>query len=235
MDLFQGFFLSSSSANMQFAHPDQALRVAPLKSFSSQQEAFSHLQGEAQFPAFAEKGSDPKTEYFYGLKEFVHFSWNGIPVFIFDNHNHALFFRSEYQRETQQTLPVLHLDQHSDMNENMNTFKKEEKSDRETVFDLAEHQCNVGNFIKPAIKSGIIKDVQLILTEYALEHIVTNLPEDYLLDIDLDFRAPEMGYHLEEQLPSLKKLLTHARMITIATSPYFIDQKLAIELIKKMF
>jgi len=53
------------------------------------------------------------------------------------------------------------------------------------------------------------------------------------LNIDLDFWAPGMATCLED-LYHLKSLLPYAKMVLLATSPYFLDQKLAIDLILKL-
>ncbi len=59
------------------------------------------------------------------------------------------------------------------------------------------------------------------------------LYENYIFDIDLDFRAPEMGIsNFEQTIKNTKNLISSAKMVTIATSPYFLDQKQALELIK---
>ena len=60
--------------------------------------------------------------------------------------------------------------------------------------------------------------------------------KDYIFDIDLDFRAPEMGIsNFEQTIKNTKNLISSAKMVTIATSPYFLDQKQALELIKLAF
>lgn len=65
-----------------------------------------------------------------------------------------------------------------------------------------------------------------------------NLTEigEKILDIDLDFRAPEMsieGY--KKTINITKNLIKNSRVVTIATSPYFLDQNIAIKIIKDLF
>jgi hypothetical protein len=101
------------------------------------------------------------------------------------------------------------------------------------VFQFVQKYCNVGNFIQPALQSGLISDIQLVLTESALQHrIIPSAP--YIVDIDLDFFAPEMGIKLETCLPKLRTLIEKAECVTIATSPYFLEQKKAVEMVKKI-
>jgi hypothetical protein len=56
-----------------------------------------------------------------------------------------------------------------------------------------------------------------------------------VLDIDLDFWAPEMSIEkFSETVKKVKELISKSRVITIATSPYFIVQDLAINICKEL-
>jgi hypothetical protein len=59
--------------------------------------------------------------------------------------------------------------------------------------------------------------------------------EDFILDIDLDFWAPGMGTDLAKSIPLVQSLMREASLITIASSPYFLEQSYALELLKKLF
>jgi hypothetical protein len=49
--------------------------------------------------------------------------------------------------------------------------------------------------------------------------------ENSMLNLDLDFFAPEMDFIDEEKkIRCIKNLMKKVRCVTIATSPYFIDQ-----------
>jgi hypothetical protein len=57
-----------------------------------------------------------------------------------------------------------------------------------------------------------------------------------ILDIDLDFRAPEMSIdEYNKTINITRNLIQNSRVVTIATSPYFLDQNLAIKIIKDLF
>jgi hypothetical protein len=61
------------------------------------------------------------------------------------------------------------------------------------------------------------------------------LTTNYVLDIDLDFWAPDMpNEQMEETIALTRQLITNASLVTIATSPYFLDQKLAISLLREL-
>ena len=51
---YTGFFLTPTDANMQFAHPESPLRVAPLLETTT----LEHLAIDEQHFAFAEKKKD---------------------------------------------------------------------------------------------------------------------------------------------------------------------------------
>ncbi len=92
----------------------------------------------------------------------------------------------------------------------------------------------MGNFIAPAIQSGLIGSVENILSEYQLLNFKPRESE-YLLDIDCDFWDPRMGIEqVQKVLKITRELIKGARFVTIATSPYFLDQQLAIEMIQDL-
>ena len=88
--LYNWFYLTKESPNSQISNWLSSLRVAPIKklnNYISPQIDYDHF-------AFAEKNKDWKIEYFHGLKNFLRIEWSNLPpIFIFDNHNHAILFR----------------------------------------------------------------------------------------------------------------------------------------------
>jgi hypothetical protein len=55
---------------------------------------------------------------------------------------------------------------------------------------------------------------------------------NYILDIDSDFRQDKEI--TPEDIQIIRRLISQAKLVTIATSPYFMDQKKAIEIIEKL-
>lgn len=76
-----------------------------------------------------------------------------------------------------------------------------------------------------------------IENEYAIDQYMNyTVPENSILNLDLDFFAPEMDFIEEwKKLQCIRNLLPQVQLITIATSPYFIDQARAIEKLKLIF
>jgi hypothetical protein len=63
-----------------------------------------------------------------------------------------------------------------------------------------------------------------------------NANPNSILNLDLDFFAPEMDFIDEEKKISLiRYLIPQVKCITIATSPFFIDQDLAIGKLRNIF
>jgi len=102
------------------------------------------------------------------------------------------------------------------------------------VEDFVNTQTNVGNFITAAINSWIINEVIQVRTDYALQNLqlsTFNL-QPLILDLDIDFRVDKEP--TESDFEIIRNLITKAELVTIATSPYFIDQVRAIGIIKKI-
>jgi len=161
------------------------------------------------------------------LKSFIKIKKEDQTIYIFDNHNHALKYRINEYKEW--NIPfwfdLIHIDQHTDMN--LSEFELDLNNPNLDVY-------NVWNFIQPAIKSWLIKNVEQINTEYKLLNYETE-KNDLILDIDLDFRAPEMSIEKhEETIEKVKNLISKSRVTTIATSPYFLDQNIAIKICKDL-
>ena len=161
------------------------------------------------------------------LKNFIHIKSNNQSIYIFDNHNHALKYRIEEYKNwnIQFWFNLIHIDQHTDMNQS--NFELDLENSNLDVY-------NVWNFIQPAIRSWLINQVEQINTEYKLLNFQTN-EKDLILDIDLDFRAPEMSIEkYSETIEKTKNLISKSRVVTIATSPYFLNQNLAIKICKDL-
>lgn len=80
-------------------------------------------------------------------------NWKGIPVVIFDNHNHALYFWYEayFRGILASKNTLVHIDEHSDLWSNENDIR--ENPTLKQMFDFTNYSCNVGNYIQPAIRA----------------------------------------------------------------------------------
>lgn len=179
-----------------------------------------------------------KSQSHTGLAHVYQLMWHSTPIVIFDNHNHALYFRLTWKQSHNIDGPILldHIDQHSDLN-TPDIMLEEHKLDNEAyIYDYVQHQCQISNFINPFLHCFPETQFQWIKTQdELLDH--THSPwTPYILDIDLDFRAPEMNTsQLHGTIARTQDLISQADLVTIASSPMFIDQSHAIDLLHTLF
>ncbi len=168
-----------------------------------------------------------------GLKNMVKYNIDQKDVYIFDNHNHALYFwiKSLKKDKFNKGCKLVHVDQHKDMREpddysvNMDSI--------EDVFTYTNEVLNVGNFIQPALKHNIFSEVVIIDSSYGFD---LDIKGEYVLDIDLDIFSKDMDYIPHEiKICKIQNLIKKAKVITIASSPFFIDQEYAIKVLKELF
>ncbi len=165
-----------------------------------------------------------------GLDNFVQLSANMV---VFDNHNHALYFWIDAVRswKIQPGCEIIHIDEHSDLWDNENQLNLEQAiQNMEYAWDFTNLSCNVGNYILPAIKSGLVTRMIRIENEYQIDTYMDYIPsENSVLNLDLDIFAPELDHIREEKkIKIIRNLLKKVQYVTIATSPYFIEQWRAI-------
>ena len=123
------------------------------------------------------------------------------------------------------------MDQHKDMREPQDYIVDIQNLD--DVFRYTNEVLNVGNFIQPALKKEIFSQVIIIDSSYSFD---VKVEGEYVLDIDLDIFSRDMDYiPYDFRLNKIKNLIKDAKIITIATSPYFIEQDYAIKVLKELF
>ena len=235
--LYNGFYLNKESANSQISGCKNHLRVAPIKKINS----YVDLEIDYEHFSFAEKDKTWKIEYFHGLKNFLWIEKSYFPpVFIFDNHNHAIVFRYNIINSKKiKNTELIHIDQHSDNRENKNHLELNRKENElEKVFKFCNEECNVGNFIPPAIESWIISNQIQVRSITALQNLKIDKNQNFILDIDLDFCLDWVDRNKinSETVNLLKEkfdeIWNFALCITIATSPYFLNQEEAIKIVE---
>ncbi|MDU5020876.1 MAG: hypothetical protein E6269_10030, partial [Clostridiales bacterium] len=92
---------------------------------------------------------------------------------------------------------------------------------------------NVGNFIKPALYHNIFSDAIIIDSTYGFE---MDIDGEIVLDIDLDIFSKDMEYmSYDLRINKIREYINRANVITIASSPFFIDQGDAIKVLKELF
>lgn len=240
----QEFILKDPFGNNAFdyekrseSHPEPYIRIAPLLSYPNAATALQKFQ-IGLTPAF-EIYDEEKLRSMPGLINFLEFPApsSGRPVFVFDNHNHAFYFwhATAQQLKIPEPLLLIHIDQHKDSRIPATFLSAEDSKNPQLLFEYTNLTLNVGNFIPPAIKTGLLSDAITIDSEASIKAF-KEPSQPFILDIDLDFFAPELDYiGNQNKLDLIRQLLPKAAMTTIATSPYFIDQELAQKYLDAIF
>jgi UPF0489 domain len=169
-----------------------------------------------------------------------------VPAAIFDNHNHALYFwaRALSQGYIQKGATLVHIDMHSDLWTNPHRIDPNRVCDLEYMAAFTNLACNVGNYILPAQEVGLVGEMIRIEGEEQLREnlwylkATRNDPQipNLILNLDLDIFAPELddiSFELKQSV--ILGYAARAQYITIATSPFFIDQERAIEYLNRLF
>lgn len=178
-----------------------------------------------------------------GLKNFYEMDFlTNIPakVYLFDNHNHAYFFWHSARLEwiIDNNALLFHMDEHADKRNPEVFLSQEELQDQEKIYHYTNFTLNVGNYIIPAEKDGLVQKTYQIRSETALKEMLTLNIEanNIILNLDLDFFHPDLNfipYSLKKEV--ILKLAKKSKLITVASSPYFIEQTLALKVFKDIF
>lgn len=232
-ELYIGFFISDPAGNNAFSFEKRKRKqiyVPPLVEAAPAQLAL----GENIVFSEIEDGIEKN---FAGLKQYIYFTHQGKDIFIFDNHNHAFFFwmAAYLQGKLSPGQKLIHVDQHKDTREpdGLFPFSLQGGYDLKDIFNYTNFYLNVGNFIPPALKLGLFSEVEMIDSSTAFENPV---PDNFVLDLDMDIFSDEMDYiNFNLKIEKIKKYIEKTSFITIATSPFFINQQKAIRIIQQIF
>lgn len=237
--LYNGFYLDNECLNAQISGCQTPLWVAPIKKSNN----FENLRIEKDKFAFAERDENWEIEFFHGLNNFLWIEKPDFsPIFVFDNHNHApVFWYDIIYDKWFKGINLIHIDQHSDCWENENILELNlGEKELEKVFHFYNEKCNVGNFIPPSLESWIISNQIQVRSTTALKNLEVGKNQNFILDIDLDFCLDWINRDKinQKSVKILKekfdKFWQFALCTTIATSPYFLDQELAISLVDNL-
>ena len=216
------FYLSGNRGNNAFSYDlrkDPKLFIPSLISGTLDDAA---LGEELVFEDF----DDGVLKSCTGLKNLLDFSWHGVPAVLIDNHNHAFYF---WHRSGLKNATLIHIDQHKDMRVPPEMFSDD-------AYKYTNELLNVGNYIVPAREAGIVKEIQFVTSETSLEDESNFTTTNKILNIDLDFFAPELDYiNFEKAKHFIREQAKTASLITIATSPFFIDQERALRILRKLY
>ncbi len=135
------------------------------------------------------------------------------------------------------------MDEHADTRDPWEYLMKPDSQDLQKVFDYTNFFLNVGNYIIPAEKEWLIWETVQIRSQDALEKYtsweykkIEKGDRKIILNLDLDFFEPELDfidYELKKKV--ILNIAKKSDIITVCTSPYFIDQDRALEVFRDIF
>ena len=230
MNYYNGFYIEEPVGNNIFSYEERSQKRIYVPALSG--DSLDELKISDEF-CFCEclEGEEICCR---GLEKFIELKREQNTAYIFDNHNHALYFWVDALEKGyfEKGVQLVHIDQHKDMREPERYIESLDKKD---IFEYTNYVLNVGNFIKPALEMGIFSEVIIIDSEYGFNEKTKNIGKNFVLDIDVDIFSKDMEYiDFDLRMDCIKELAKKAKAITVATSPYFIDQYYAIELVKEM-
>ena len=238
------FFIESPVWNNEFSFDKRQNKnlfvpeIIEAKSFDE-----IKFQDDLEKIAFEDFDFDDKLSTNYWLKNFYRFQMWWKEVVLFDNHNHAFYFW--YEARSRKIIwdknILIHIDQHADTRDNDKIISKSDSKSLEKVFDFTNFVLNVWDYIIPAQKEGIIENIVQIRNTKNLEDYLQNFSNrknnsKIILNLDLDFFASELDFiDFELKKKVILDAFEKASYVTVCTSPFFVDQGLAVEKFKEIF
>ncbi len=243
------FVLKGKIGNNAFSYDKRKVNDALYISRIEKSDCFNIKKSD--MIAFSE--IDNNKEYgFKGIDPFLLVEGRNKNIYVFDNHNHAFYFiyKEIYENRIPSGLDMIHIDQHKDTRTpelsfstiknnyeeikdfliEMDYLDEKSKDYKVSPLDAAFYYTNailnVGNFINPLTKEKLINNLYIVDSTYTLAQIENAVisSSGYILDIDLDFFSEDMEYIEEsKKISTINTLAKKASLITICTSPFFID------------
>lgn len=172
--------------------------------------------------------SDDYGEY-TGLKKSQLLFHDSKPIYLFDNHNKMIYPLLELFQVCEKSLNIVHIDAHPDDAK----FKGDKKNsiDINEVFEYIE-QTRISDFFDALSETKIINTIFPVTHSDSLEFFLSP-DEPYILSLDIDIFGPEGDFcELSDKVRAIALAWSRADAVCIATSPGFIDQEFAKEIIK---
>lgn len=239
------FFIEKPVWNNEFSYEKRKNKKIFVPSLIEAKD-FSEikLQDDKEKIAFEDFDFDDKLSTNYWLKNFYKFKIKWKEIILFDNHNHAFYFWYEARKKwiIWNKNILIHIDEHADTRDNNKFINREETQDLQKVFDFTNFVLNVWDYIIPAQKEGIIWEIFQVRNTQNLEDYLEKFGKNFIkkekiiLNLDLDFFQPDLDFidfDLKEKV--VLDAFEKADFMTVCTSPFFINQNLAIEKFKNIF
>jgi hypothetical protein len=247
-----GKFLEVGVGNNSFSLPKKEdrhpLEITPLKVGSLEDLKFGKKV------AFQDYEGDEWLEC-VGLESGILCLDYPIPIYIFDNHNHVFYAWAEALKMGwfEKGATLVHMDEHFDAAEPYTPDPlKGEKidpwdvnvEDLGDVWKYTNEVLQIATYKKPALKLGMFTECIDYVESKHFEIPIRPpnpllrgdfLPSQNVINLDIDvFHADMSHISWEQKIDVLKQYLPQTKVITMATSPYFVDQQKAIQLVRRV-
>lgn len=167
---------------------------------------------------------------YLGLAQCQVLDVRGKLIYIVDNHNEMLYPLVEMRTQKKESFGVVHIDAHND--DALCEQRFEEKDFELNSIAKTISRTRISDFFDAISGKGIVSSVYRITDSHSFENFI--LPKDpFFLSLDIDIFGPEGDFvSLESKVNAIRKAWNKAEAICIATSPGFIEQKFAHEIIR---
>lgn len=184
------------------------------------------------------------------MEHFIFLNDARVPTWIMDNHNHAFAFWHEAFRRghIQPGSLLVHIDQHTDLATpvNLPAWASPQESSELLIEEYVNTDLSIADFIVPALATGLIGEALMVTGEERTGagyfHWENGLKKtgnsplitenSLIVDIDLDYFS--QGFDETKTLETTKYWIGKADIITVATSPLFIDPEKALTMLRKL-
>lgn len=238
MKHYNWFYLDEPKGNNAFSFEQRKNKKLWVPELIEAKISDIELWDEVVFEDF---GFDDQLSTNTGLKNFYKIKWKDKDIYLFDNHNHAYYFWYLARNENiiWDNNILVHIDEHADTRDPGEYLMKPDSQNLDQVFHYTNYIFNVGNYIIPAEKEWLIsKTIQVRNTQNLEDYLDlrSTLGDNVILNLDLDFFQPDLDfidYDLKKKV--VLDAAEKAKVITVATSPFFIEQGLAIKVFNDIF
>lgn len=194
------------------------------------------------------------------LQHFIFLKNARVPTWICDNHNHAFAFWFDALQKgyIQPWSRLVHIDQHTDLATPQSFPQQKAQSKKhkggflffEDLLEVQEYVntiLTIADFIVPALATGLLSKALMVTGESTdgawtfiwlggellkLQEAEDGEESSLIVDLDLDYFA--QWFDEKETFSTVMYWLAKADIVTIATSPLFIDQHRAITILKSL-
>jgi hypothetical protein len=154
-----------------------------------------------------------------------------IPLYLMDNHHHAFWAWCHALKKGsfENGASLVHVDAHYDDREPPDF--QVDIHDIDDVSRYTDEVLQIATFIQPALHHGIFSDVKYYVESAEFdEELPPTISKQVVMDVDLDVFCDEMSHvSWSTKIEVLKHYLPQTKAMTFATSPFFIDQKKALQ------